>query len=109
MSDIKTIELPHGITLTHDKRYGPKGATAITCSEMEVCEGCESAFCQFDCDLSQMTEESEEDMRERIETNCRIEGVLSLIQNLYSMGFDHVIEEMGPAIESTFEDIANRT
>ena len=104
---MKTIELPHGITLSIDKVN--RRRTAITCSEMKSCPGCENSFCYFDCDgshtIDESLAESEDEARDRIETNCHIEGVLSLIQHLYALGFDHLVEEMKPAIESTMNEI----
>lgn len=102
------ISLPHEIELTVETVHG-HSATAISCGEMEVCPGCGDHFCYFDCDCSHVApcNESETDAKERVETNCRIEGMLSLIQNLHAHGFDHLIEEMGPAIENTMADFCN--
>ncbi len=112
MQTSKLIQLPHGINLTVEKRVGSKIATAITCDEMQVCPGCGLAFCYFDCDGSQAVDEEhtefDDDTRDRIENNCRIEGVLLFIQNLYAFGFDQRIEQMKSAIESTMNDITNR-
>lgn len=100
----KVIELPHGIQLTVEGHPSSKMATAITCSEMESCPNCNDLFCEsVECESLDPDEH-----HARNETNCRIEGMLSLIQNLYAFGFDHLIEEMKPAIESTMNDIANQ-
>jgi len=104
----KTIELPHGIKLEVTdlgKMHGGRGATAITCSEMQLCPQCGDLFC-YSAECEAITGPDEHHARN--EFNARIEGMTSLIQNLYSTGFDHLIEEMGPAVEATMQDIANQ-
>lgn len=91
---MKTIELPHGITLSVDEVNRQR--TSITCSEMKSCPHCGDLTCETtECEMFDA-----EGHHNRIETNYRIEGVMLLIQSLYSHGFDHLIEEMEPAIES---------
>jgi hypothetical protein len=100
---MKTIELPHGIVLSIDEVNRQR--TAISCSEMESCPTCGDLFCEtVECEAL-----DPEEHRNRVETNCRIEGMLSLIQNLYAFGFDHVIEEMSTAIDSTMDDIGSQS
>jgi hypothetical protein len=107
---MKTIDLTNGIILVVYCGYKPNdNVTAIECSQLQKCPGCGDPFCYFDCDDSKNSNntETQGQARERIENNCRLEGIMSLLQNLYCYGFD--VESMKEAIDNTINDMGNQT
>ena len=103
-----TYDLGHGVHLM----VAETGGTAVFCEEMDTCPCCNGAFCFFDCDGSKAenSPESEDDARSRLETNCRIEGMLSLLQNLYSsVEREFRVDNLENAISATMTDIDNRS
>jgi hypothetical protein len=107
--EMTTLVLADAITL-HYRNNRP--GSAIVCDEMEVCPSCSDPFCCNDCDGAQGAdpdnEETEEDARSRLETNCRIEGTLSLLQNLHALNALPPLTPLNSAIANTFDDIGNR-
>jgi hypothetical protein len=104
---MKTIKLAFfGIVI----RTNRKGSGTIESDLKEPCPGCGSPCCYFDCPAPQRdrTAETEAEARQRLESNCRIDGIESLILAAACAGIDVTTPAFAQAIETAVEAIWNQ-
>jgi len=98
---MKSHDIGHGIILT----MGVGAGSCIECNNWDECPSCGSRTCYFDCDLSQLMDETEQDARDRLVANGKMSAIMSMAQNMANKGVP--IDTIKEVVDETYNDMTN--